>query len=127
MQANLLAATAEHPEAANQVYNVAVGEQTSLNELFAILGKLLALSDPDFTPSRPVYRDFRPGDVRFSRADIAKAASLLGYRPKLRVGEGLERAIHWYVDRLSPRARRAAMRVPISQEASALAARPTPG
>ena len=127
VQANLLAATAEHPEAANQVYNVAVGEQTSLNELFAILGRLLALSDSDFTPSRPVYRDFRPGDVRFSRADIAKAASLLGYRPELRVGEGLERAIDWYVDWLSPRARRAAMPAPVPTEAAAMAARPTPG
>jgi UDP-N-acetylglucosamine 4-epimerase len=105
VQANLLAATVERPEAANQVYNVAVGEQTSLNELFGVLGRLLALNDPDFTPPRPVYRDFRPGDVRFSRADISKAAGLLGYRPELHVGEGLERAIDWYVERLSPRRR----------------------
>ncbi len=127
VQANLLAATVERPEAANQVYNVAVGEQTSLNELFGVLGRLLALNDPDFTPARPVYRDFRPGDVRFSRADISKAAGLLGYRPELRVGEGLERAIDWYVDRLSPRSRRTPARVPVSAGAGAMAPRPTPG
>jgi dTDP-D-glucose 4,6-dehydratase len=49
-----------------------------------------------------VYRDFRPGDVRYSRADIGKAARLLGFRPTHRIGEGLEEALDWYIARLRP-------------------------
>jgi len=102
VQANLLAATARNPEAVGQVYNVAVGEQTTLNELHALLAELLALRDPEFTPARPVYRDFRPGDVRFSRADIGKANRLLSFRPTYRIREGLEEALDWYISRLRP-------------------------
>ena len=102
VQANLLAATARDPEAVGQVYNVAVGEQTTLNELHALLAELLALRDPEFTPARPVYRDFRPGDVRFSRADIGKANRLLSFRPTYRIREGLEEALDWYISRLRP-------------------------
>ena len=102
VQVNLLAGLARNPAALNQAYNVAVGEQTSLNQLFALLREFLALNDPDFICGDPVYRDFRPGDVRFSRADISKAKRLLGYRPTHRVREGLERAIDWYVARLAP-------------------------
>jgi UDP-N-acetylglucosamine 4-epimerase len=98
VQANLLAATTEDPAAVDQVYNVAVGERTSLNELFAHLRSSLSrhcthLGD-DY---RPVYRDFRAGDVLHSLADIGKAAHLLGFRPSFRVGEGLEQAMAWYV------------------------------
>src|SRR6266851_2253539 len=102
VQVNLLAALARNPAALNQVYNVAVGEQTSLNQLFGLLGEFLAQNDPEFVRGDPTYRDFRPGDVRFSRADIGKAKRLLGYRPTHRVREGLERAIDWYVARLAP-------------------------
>jgi UDP-N-acetylglucosamine 4-epimerase len=102
VQVNLLAGLVRNPAALNQVYNVAVGEQTSLNQLFALLREFLALNDPDFICGDPTYRDFRPGDVRFSRADIGKAKRLLGYRPTHRVREGLERAIDWYVARLAP-------------------------
>jgi UDP-N-acetylglucosamine 4-epimerase len=51
-----------------------------------------------------VYRDFRPGDVRLSQADIGKAARLLGYRPAAQLREGLARAIEWYA--AGPRAQR---------------------
>jgi UDP-N-acetylglucosamine 4-epimerase len=102
VQANILAATVADPEAANTVYNVAVGEQTTLNELYGILGELLSQHDPDFLPGKALYRDFRPGDVRFSRADIGKAKRLLGFRPTHHVREGLEHAIGWYVARLAP-------------------------
>jgi hypothetical protein len=88
VQANLLAATSTNPESVNQVYNVAVGGQTSLNELHAILCSLLARHDPAFEHAPPVYRDFRPGDVRFSRADISKIARLLGYEPTHSAGRG---------------------------------------
>lgn len=101
VQANLLAATAEHPDAANQVYNVAVGERTTLNELFESIRAALAPRFShlqDFTPS---YRDFRAGDVRHSLADISKARNLLGYAPSHRIQDGLAEAMDWYVSDLS--------------------------
>jgi UDP-N-acetylglucosamine 4-epimerase len=102
VQANILAATVGNPEAINRVYNVALGDQTSLNQLFASLRDLLKARDASFDCAPPVYRDFRPGDVRFSRADISKARELLGFKPTVRVHDGLARALDWYVERLSP-------------------------
>lgn len=102
VQANLLAGTVGNPDAVNQVYNVAVGDQISLNTLFKGLRTLLSERDATFDCEPPVHRDFRPGDVRFSRADIGKAQRLLGYQPTCRFQEGLERAIEWYVASLGP-------------------------
>jgi UDP-N-acetylglucosamine 4-epimerase len=102
VQANLLAATTANAEAVNQVYNVAVGDSTTLNELYAALRRLVTRHRPELKLSQPVYRDFRPGDVRFSRADISKIERLLGYRATHRIDDGLERAIDWYVAKLSP-------------------------
>jgi UDP-N-acetylglucosamine 4-epimerase len=83
VQANILAGDDDQAEAANEVYNVAVGEQTSLNELFATLHTLLAARIP-VTMRRPrSTRTSVPGDVRFSRADISKARKLLGYQPTI--------------------------------------------
>jgi UDP-N-acetylglucosamine 4-epimerase len=101
VQANILAATVERPEALNQIYNVAAGEQTSLNDLCEMIRALLAPRFPHLRTLHPEYRDFRQGDVRFSRADVGKALRLLGYRPALRVQAGLERAIDWYVGRFA--------------------------
>ena len=81
VQANLLAALADDPAAVNQVYNVALGERTSLNELFGLIRALLKPRYPHLRDFRPIYREFRPGDVRFSQADISKEKGLLGYRP----------------------------------------------
>jgi len=103
VQANLLSGTVANPEAVGQVYNVAVGDSTTLNQLFDSLATLLAQHVPSFRKPQPVYRDFRAGDVRFSRADISKIERLLGYQPTHRVHEGLERAIDWYVARLGPK------------------------
>src|SRR5258706_1491011 len=100
VQANILAGTTTDAAAANEVYNVAVGEQTSLNELFEILHQLLGARVHGHLSSPAIHADFRPGDVRFSRADISKAERLLGYRPSCRVREGLERAVDWYLGRL---------------------------
>jgi UDP-N-acetylglucosamine 4-epimerase len=102
VQANLLAGTVEKEEAVNRVYNVALGEQTSLNQLFASLADLLSRRDASFSCAKPVYRDFRAGDVRFSLADIGKARELLGFKPTCRVHDGLARALDWYVARLAP-------------------------
>ncbi len=100
IQANLLAATSPHAEAANQVYNVAVGDRTTLNQLFEAIRSLLAPKFPHLTDSKPVYRDFRAGDVRHSLADISKARMRLGYEPTHRIDEGLAEAMDWYVQDL---------------------------
>lgn len=96
VQANLLAATADEETAANQVYNVAVGERTSLNELYEHLRRKLAPHHLHLQTAKPSHRDFRSGDVRHSLADISKARNLLGYQPSHRIGEGLEEAMAWY-------------------------------
>ncbi len=103
VQANLLAATVERAGATDQVYNVAVGERTTLNELFRAIRDLLADRFPHLRGLEPIYRDFRPGDVRHSQADIAKASELLGYAPSHRIAEGLHEAMDWYVADLAPR------------------------
>lgn len=100
VQANLLAATTADPAAVNQVYNVAVGERTSLNELFERLRALLAPRFAHLQGFAPVHRDFRAGDVRHSLADIGKARRLLGYEPTHTVGEGLAEAMQWYTAHL---------------------------
>ena len=97
VQANLLAATAAHPGVANQVYNVAVGDRTTLNELFREIHAQLLPHYPRLLNVRPIYRDFRPGDVRHSLADISKAQQLLGYAPKYRLREGVSEAVEWYI------------------------------
>ncbi len=100
VQANLLAATTEDTKAVNQVYNVAVGDRTSLNALFWCLHKQLL---PHFKHLRgigPIYRGFRAGDVRHSLADISKAQRRLGYAPAYGVEEGLAEAMQWYMGSL---------------------------
>jgi UDP-N-acetylglucosamine 4-epimerase len=100
VQANLLAATVGDPAALNQVYNVAVGQRTSLNELFEHLRAMLAPHFPPVADAKPVYREFRVGDVRHSLADIGKAQRLLGYEPTHNIAEGLAEAKQWYLDHL---------------------------
>jgi UDP-N-acetylglucosamine 4-epimerase len=101
VQANLLAATVEDPAATNQAYNIALGEQTTLNELFEMIRLLLVPRLPHLRNLRPTHREPRRGDVRFSQADISKARKLLGYRPTHRVLEGLEKTIDWYAANLA--------------------------
>jgi UDP-N-acetylglucosamine/UDP-N-acetylgalactosamine 4-epimerase len=100
VQANLLAATAVELAAVDQVYNVAVGQRTSLNELFEHLRAMLAPRFPHLAAFKPDYRDFRAGDVRHSLADISKAHRLLGYEPTHVVGDGLAEAMGWYLGHL---------------------------
>jgi UDP-N-acetylglucosamine 4-epimerase len=101
VQANLLAATTTDPAAVNQIYNVALGDQTTLDELFAIIRMLLASRRPALMERRPVYREFRQGDMLTSCADIGKAGNLLGYQPAWRVREGMKSAVEWYVSTLA--------------------------
>ncbi len=100
VQANLLAATVEDEAATDQVYNVAFGARTSLNELFRLVKARVARRHPEAAGAEPVHRDFRPGDVRHSLADIGKARRLLGYEPAYSLAQGLDEAAQWYLDHL---------------------------
>ena len=95
-QANLLAATTSSCDAVNQVYNVGVDESTTLNQLLFLLCEFLRPSYPHLERFTPTYGSFRPGDVRDSRANIGKAARLLGYVPAYTLRTGLEAALGWY-------------------------------
>ena len=99
VQMNLLAATAPD-EAKNEVYNVAVGDRTTLNDLFHALQSALAENGKPYT-CKPIYRDFRAGDVRHSQADISKASSKLGYAPEYRIMDGIAKAMPWYIENVS--------------------------
>jgi UDP-N-acetylglucosamine 4-epimerase len=102
IQANLLAATSSD-EARNQVYNMAVGDRTTLKQLFALVrDNLVPFGVPANT--EPEYRDFRVGDVRHSKADISKASRLLGYSPVFDISVGIKLAIPWYVASLNGKA-----------------------
>lgn len=97
VQINLLAALTKNKEAVNQVYNVALNQRTSLNELFSKLKERLHEHAGLMTVQNPVYLDFRTGDVLHSQADIHKAQQLLGYSPTHTVDEGLDAAMGWYL------------------------------
>ena len=103
VQANLLAATVEDPQALGQAYNIALGDQTSLTELFELIRSGVAVRFPNVKQIRAVHREPRRGDLQFSRADISKAARLLGYRPSVRIMQGLQKTIDWYADNLASR------------------------
>jgi len=100
IQANILAALVQDKSAVNQVYNVAFGERTTLNQLFQMIRERVALKYPDAIKIEPQYRDFRKGDVRHSLAEISKASTLLGYKPLFSVSQGLDEAAKWYIDHL---------------------------
>jgi len=91
----LLAATSVSQEAKGKVYNVAVGDRTTLNQLFQLIReRLVGIGVKQNIV--PIYRDFREGDVRHSLADIRKAKEKLGYMPTHRLGDGLTVALPWY-------------------------------
>lgn len=94
VQANIRAALAEIEH--SEVFNVALGDRTTLNELFAAIAKSLADNGIHYQKTAQ-YGDFRAGDVRHSQADISKAQRMLGYAPQYRIREGLSLAMPWYV------------------------------
>ena len=96
VQANLLAATANE-DVKNEVYNVAVGDRTTLNDLFNALQVALAEGGKSYE-KKPNYRDFRAGDVRHSQADVNKATTNLGYSPEYRILDGIRMAMPWYLE-----------------------------
>jgi len=94
--ANYLAVTTPNTDALNQVYNVAFGERTTLNQLFEYIRNGLTKFDPTIAEIVPVYGPFRAGDIPHSLASIEKARRLLGYEPQFSVKNGLEKALQWY-------------------------------
>jgi UDP-N-acetylglucosamine/UDP-N-acetylgalactosamine 4-epimerase len=98
IQINLLAATTINPDSIDQVYNVAVGDRTTLNELYYDIKDALSLQN-SLNPKQDIfYKDFRAGDVRHSQADIAKSKSLLGYEPIYKIRQGISETIKWHVN-----------------------------
>ena len=108
VRANLLAALAGNPDAVGEVYNVAVGERTSLIALHGMIADLLKRRHPELHVPTPRFEPFRAGDVRHSQADISKARTLLGYAPEFGVRRGLELAMPWYESRSAARGDRRA-------------------
>lgn len=97
VQANLLAASSHNSEAVNQVYNIAVGGRTTLNELFAQLKQNLISPCPHLKDAQAIYREFRAADVQHSLASIDKARDRLGYEPEQEMRQGLGLAMTWYI------------------------------
>jgi UDP-N-acetylglucosamine 4-epimerase len=101
VQMNLRAAMTEDQAALNQPYNVAHGEITSLSELFEIIRGVLGRRLPHLKSVRAVHREPRRGDMKLSKADIGKAQRLLGYQPTVKLMDGLEQTMDWYIANLS--------------------------
>ncbi|MDM1278665.1 Vi polysaccharide biosynthesis UDP-N-acetylglucosaminuronic acid C-4 epimerase TviC [Acinetobacter indicus] len=97
VQANILAATTQNDEAKNQVYNVAVGDRTTLNNLFNAIKAALNENGVTYT-KEPIYREFRVGDVRHSQASVEKINNLLGYKPEFIISQGIDQAMPWYIN-----------------------------
>jgi UDP-N-acetylglucosamine/UDP-N-acetylgalactosamine 4-epimerase len=98
VQMNLLAATTGNDKATDQVYNVAVNDRTSLNQLYQMIEERLIQKTQGLEKKEPVYQDFRAGDVRHSLADISKARRLLDYQPKYMISKGMDESIDWYIN-----------------------------
>ena len=100
IQANLLATFNKTKKASSEVYNIAVGDQTSLNTLYDLIVKSVKERDPSIIVKEPIYKDFRLGDMRHSQANISKAKNFLGYTPKYKVKEGIKETVFWYMDKI---------------------------
>ena len=96
IQMNELAMNTTNPQAVNTVYNTAVGDRTTLNDLGNLLKQSLSKFDSTIKDIEIVYGPQRAGDIPHSLASIEKAKSLLGYQPKFKLAAGIEHAIEWY-------------------------------
>ena len=93
IQANLLAAITENLSESGEIFNIAVGDRTTLNQLTDIIKKSL----PSNSESNIIFEDFRDGDVKHSQADISKAKKLLGYEPYYNVEQGISETVNWFL------------------------------
>ena len=101
IQANILSATVEEAASFNQVYNIAFGQRTTLNQLFEYIKERVTPVVPHAGDMKVTYRDFRAGDVRHSLADISKSSERIGYKPLFSVKDGLDVAAKWYLVNLA--------------------------
>lgn len=99
-QANLLAGTTNNKDAIAKAFNIAAGGRETLNNLFQAIKNELIRNLPDLKIKDAIYRDFRPGDIRHSNADITLAKELLNYEPTHTLKQGLEKSIKWYIENL---------------------------
>jgi len=100
IQANHLASVVQNTDAINQVYNVAHGERTTLNQLYSYIRDLAGKFDKEILAIEPIYGPDRVGDIAHSLASIEKARRLLGYSPSINVSEGLKEAVEWFWNNL---------------------------
>jgi len=104
IQMNILAGLTDNPEAFGEVFNVAAGGRNTLNELYKLiqneLNKHATHQKPKTKNQKPIYKDFRPGDIRHSNADISKAKRIVGYEPTHDIYRGMEEAIEWYIENI---------------------------
>ena len=120
VQANLLAALAPAEQVAEQVFNVACGESTSLVDLFAMIRLLIGQAQPHAAGATLLRQAPRPGDIQHSLADIERAKSRLGYEPSFDVARGMEQTVRWYLEQAGVTARSAATQATVepTREAS---------
>ena len=97
IQANILAALTTEERSLNQVYNIALNDQTSLIDLYKMISKEIQKNDSSITIPTPVYKEFREGDIMHSRADITKAKKLLKYNPTHKINSGIKKTVSWYM------------------------------
>jgi len=98
IQANILAATTDNPQAYGQAFNTAIGGRETLNNLYQAIVQGLKENLPKLAIKDAIYRDFRAGDIRHSNANIDKMKTLLGYQPTHTLEEGLSESIAWYIN-----------------------------
>ena len=98
IQANILSALTQNKESLSQVYNIANGQETSLNNLYSIIKNEVRNVNGDSKYLDVIYKDFRDGDVRFSKASITKAQHLLSYNPMCTIEYGIKKTVQWYLN-----------------------------
>jgi len=103
IQANILAGTTENKKAFGQAFNTAIGGRETLNNLYAAIAKGIKENLSELEIKKPIYRDFRAGDIRHSNANIDKMKELLGYEPTHTLERGLSESIAWYIEDIQGR------------------------
>ena len=103
VQANILAATTTNEKAFGQAFNTAIGGRETLNNLYSAIVNGIKDELPNLSIKKPIYRDFRAGDIRHSNANIDKIKRLLGYEPAHTLESGLKESIAWYIQDIQGR------------------------
>ncbi len=100
IQSNILAGTTTNKEAFGEVFNAGIGGRLTLNELYNAISTKLEENLDGFVTKKPIYRDFRTGDIRHSNANIDKLKKITGYEPTHDINQGLEESVKWYIENL---------------------------